>query len=263
MNLSYPSVQKTFALLLRLFVLALVLCIPIVFVEIAQWELASNATFKTIYLSLVAILTNIFGIFYAMKRIKAQGKFQLFNEFRFSKIQFLPFVVLGAFALSFLVDPLGRIMPLSDRYENFFTSLLSMRGYSFFVIVLIIPTVEEMLFRGIILKGFLKNYPPFKAIVLSSLFFAIIHFNLTQLTTAFLTGLFFGYLYWQTRSLSICILAHTIYNAIFYFGFHALNFGFSIESSITDTSIYLALYFFAAITLTASILMIYKKNTLA
>ena len=209
---------------------------------------------------MVSLLANIIIINYAIKRIKKQEPFKLLDELKNIPLAFLPLAIMGTLALAFLVDPIEQIIPISEIYQEYFTELLSLKVYSFIVVVLVGPILEEILFRGIILKSFLKNDSALKAILLSSLFFAIIHLNLIQFTTAFIGGAFFGYLYWQTKSLSICIIAHIIHNVIFFLAFHFLNADFNIESAISNTAIYLTLYFIAAITLASCILIIYKKN---
>lgn len=86
-------------------------------------------------------------------------------------------------------------------------------------ICLVAPFLEEMLFRGIILRGFLSKYPATKAIILSSLLFSLMHFNIYQIPTAFVLGCFIGWLFYVTHSLWPSIIAHAINNAgayIFY-----------------------------------------------
>jgi hypothetical protein len=76
------------------------------------------------------------------------------------------------------------------------------------------PLLEEILFRGIILHGLLKNYKAGISIAFSSLLFALIHGNVAQGLGAFLMGLFMGWLYWKTRSLYLPILLHFVNNSI-------------------------------------------------
>ena len=260
MILSYPSAQKTTTLLLRLFLFVFILCIPYLIIEQSHASISGNRTFRIIYSTLAVLLSNILIIAYAIRRIKKQEPFNLLHDLKSLPIFYLPIAFLGIVALVFMIDPLEQILPIPEFLDHFFTELLQLRGYSFFFLVIAGPITEEILFRGVILKSFLKNYSPLKAILLSSMFFGIIHLNLTQFVTAFIAGIFLGYLYWQTKSLSLCILMHIAYNAIVFVNFHLLDIGFSIESAISSTILYLVLYFFAAITLTTVILTIYKRN---
>lgn len=80
--------------------------------------------------------------------------------------------------------------------------------------VLIGPFREELLFRGLILKGFLGHYSVLKTIFLSAIIFALFHLNLHQLFSAFTVGIFLAWLFYRTRSLLPCIFAHSLYNAL-------------------------------------------------
>jgi len=83
-----------------------------------------------------------------------------------------------------------------------------------FLLVIIAPITEELLFRGIILRGLLGRYRPAVAVALSAFLFAVIHANPWQLLSAFFLGLVFGWFYLRTGSLLLCILAHAIANGL-------------------------------------------------
>jgi membrane protease YdiL (CAAX protease family) len=76
------------------------------------------------------------------------------------------------------------------------------------------PILEECLFRGILLKGLLRNYRPAVAIGQSALLFGLVHFNPAQSTVALLMGVLLGWLYYRTRSLGLCIMLHALYNLL-------------------------------------------------
>ena len=256
----YPSLKKTISLLFRLFMWAFVMLIPYMVLEIIAHPLSNNITFKAIYLSVVLVSASSIVVIYGVKRLKKQESYNILANWKFIPLNYLGWSLIGTLAFVFLVDPLEQILPFSDNYQHYYTALLSVKGYSFFVIVIAMPFLEEILFRGIILRGFLKNYTPLKAILLSSFFFGVIHFNVAQFIVSFLIGVFVGYLYWQTKSLLLVIIIHMMHNAIFFIAFHVFNTGFSIVSSIANTFVYLLAYFAAAVVLTLVILMIYKKN---
>ena len=75
------------------------------------------------------------------------------------------------------------------------------------------PVLEEMLFRGVILRGFLRRYSRTFAILWSAALFGIAHLNLYQLATALVIGIVAGWLYERCRSLWPCILLHASYNS--------------------------------------------------
>jgi fluoride ion exporter CrcB/FEX len=86
--------------------------------------------------------------------------------------------------------------------------MIQMPIIAFITIVLLAHLLEELLFRGIILDGYLKNYSPINSIVVSAFLFALIHGNLAQGIGAFMMGVVAGLLYWRTKSLLLCIALH-------------------------------------------------------
>lgn len=81
--------------------------------------------------------------------------------------------------------------------------------------VIMAPIFEEIVFRGIILKGLLNNkVSPLKAIVFSALIFGLVHGNPWQFTGAFLLGLVLGLVYYKTKSLLLPVLLHGFNNLV-------------------------------------------------
>ncbi len=80
--------------------------------------------------------------------------------------------------------------------------------------ILSTPILEEVLFRGLILKSFLKHYGTVKAILLSSVLFGLLHISATAILNAFIISIVISYIYIKTKSVWICIIAHSISNII-------------------------------------------------
>lgn len=76
------------------------------------------------------------------------------------------------------------------------------------------PIYEEIVFRGILLKGMAKKINPTIALLLSALLFAVVHFNIPQGINAFLLGSVIGFIYITTDSIYLCIFAHFINNIL-------------------------------------------------
>lgn len=98
------------------------------------------------------------------------------------------------------------------------------------------PVLEEALFRGILLPGLARNYGPTKAILQTSLLFGIIHFNPSQSLSAFLIGLFLGWLYVRTQSLWACILVHATNNIAAWMMLYRAVPGVNWQESVRDVS---------------------------
>lgn len=74
------------------------------------------------------------------------------------------------------------------------------------------PFCEEIIFRGMILRGFLSNYSAAKAVIYSAIIFCAIHIYPTLLLGALFLGLFLGYVFYLTKSLLPGMVFHAIAN---------------------------------------------------
>ncbi len=117
-------------------------------------------------------------------------------------------------ALKFVFGPIVEFMPNIDALDSILKQAFSLNLFSVIQAVIAAPLLEELIFRGVILKGFLRNYSPLKAILLSSFLFGVIHIIPGQVVASFFTGLLFGFIYWKTRSLLTSVLLHAINNGV-------------------------------------------------
>jgi len=86
--------------------------------------------------------------------------------------------------------------------------------YAVLVIALTPAICEELVFRGFLLSGFRQLGNTWSAIILSSLFFAIVHGILQQSLNACILGIVIGYIAVKSRSILPCILYHLTHNTI-------------------------------------------------
>ena len=86
-------------------------------------------------------------------------------------------------------------------------------GFLIFYACLIAPILEEIIFRGYILR-LLQRFGNGFAILLSAILFGIYHFDLTQLLPAFAMGCLFGYLAISCDSIFPVIVIHTLNNIV-------------------------------------------------
>ena len=105
---------------------------------------------------------------------------------------------------------------LAQFYEMMMEVMKQMTGgpfwSSFLVVAIFAPIFEEWLCRGMVLRGLLTKMKPVWAIVISALFFAVIHANPWQALNAFLIGLLMGYVYYRTGSLILTMIIHFVNN---------------------------------------------------
>ena len=85
---------------------------------------------------------------------------------------------------------------------------------------IIAPIFEEVLYRGILLKGLINKYNSKIAIVYSALIFGIAHLNIPQGINAFLLGLILGTVFYYTRSIYLCMIMHFVNNLLVNFVYY-------------------------------------------
>ena len=78
----------------------------------------------------------------------------------------------------------------------------------------LIPVIEELVFRGIILGEFLSTMNADVAVFLSALIFGTMHMQPVQIGYALACGLILGYVYLYSNSLYLSIAIHIIFNVL-------------------------------------------------
>jgi uncharacterized protein len=137
-------------------------------------------------------------------------------------LMMVPGLVLLAGAVNSVVVAL---FPMSEADGARFIEMMDAGAVALISGCVLAPVLEEMLFRGIMLRSFLRRYSRTKAILLSSLLFGAAHMNVYQLATAFAIGIVAGWLYERCRSLWPCILLHAAYNGFVTFSYSAVMTG--------------------------------------
>ena len=125
---------------------------------------------------------------------------------------------LALFTLSFgiVLSQLESIFSLLwGRIEVFYQSLHMISiliQKNFFLAILtiaVLPSfVEEFFFRGVLQRKLAYRYGKKLALLFSSFFFALMHLNPNVILALFFVGLFLGYTYEKTKSLSFPIFIH-------------------------------------------------------
>ena len=110
------------------------------------------------------------------------------------------------------------IMPELPNIMEAEFELMGKNFWGVLFISLLAPVVEELVFRGIILKHLLsiQKYQTkyWDAILISAAVFAVVHGNPAQMPHAFLIGLLLGWLYYHTKSIMPGIVMHLVNNSI-------------------------------------------------
>ncbi|WP_417431726.1 CPBP family intramembrane glutamic endopeptidase [Halpernia sp.] len=146
-------------------------------------------------------------------------------NFNFSSKPFLTYFLIFPmmFGMMLISEYLTNLIPTTGPffgwlYLKFMAQMnsISVDHVAMLIMVAVFaPLLEEILFRGIILRAMLnKGMNPKKAIVFSALIFGAIHGYPWQFLGAFLLGLVLGLVYWKTESLLMSILLHAFNNFI-------------------------------------------------
>lgn len=120
---------------------------------------------------------------------------------------------LGTIVPSMAAQELMPEMPVAvqqiiEEMEEQMMMLMGERG-GYFVVCLLVPVVEELVFRGAVLRALLQWSPrSWLMIVCSALFFALVHGNPAQMPHAFVIGILLGWLYWRTDSIVPGVVFH-------------------------------------------------------
>lgn len=105
-----------------------------------------------------------------------------------------------------------QLLPLSRWEEQAFARMVTGNLPTVIATCVLAPVLEEMLFRGVLLRAFLNHHPRWAAISYSALLFGAAHLNVYQFLLAFWLGLLLGWLFERSRSLLPCIALHAAFN---------------------------------------------------
>lgn len=127
-----------------------------------------------------------------------------------------------ALMLATLIPGFNGDQAQSIGYKNATGWQLSL---AFMGLVIVPPLVEEMLFRGYLYRGLKSKWPKIVAALVSSLLFALVHFQWNVGVDVFVLSLVLVFLYEKTKNLWMCVGLHTLKNflaflVIFVFSAH-------------------------------------------
>lgn len=152
--------------------------------SILNEELADEASFSTYLLYGIGTGMLLYGVFWA--------GYQLIDILN----------------LSFMKD-------ISKLYGRYSPSML----WHYIVLMLIIIPGEEIFWRGFIQKRFMKYISAPKAIIISAILYASVHFYADYWILAFaalVAGLFWGWLYTWKKSMPLLIVSHIIFDLLLF-----------------------------------------------
>lgn len=184
---------------------------------------------------LVLIISGIVSIgIYALILMAKKKNIIKYCNFSFPGGINIVVLIFGAISLTTLST---IIMDLTDFYKyfpdtmkmigelvtegNFITSLLT--------VGILVPIIEEILFRGLIFNELRKNINIWAAIILQALIFGVFHMNLLQGFVTFFIGIVMGLVYVWVKSIWAPIIIHMVNNSISVIASYFLPASFKFE----------------------------------
>lgn len=148
-------------------------------------------------------------------------KKQIFEHLGIKKVNYkviILSIILGflLFILNMYIAGFSQTIIYLFGYENVNSgsAIYTMSGfYIDIILTCLLPAIcEEILHRGIILRGINRLNKPILAIILSSLFFGFSHLNILQFFYTFILGLFMGIIVLASNSLIPAMIIHFMNN---------------------------------------------------
>lgn len=219
---AYPTISQAIMLTLTYISLLIILFIPLgIFEGIIGISFTDNFAISTF----LEILCLGIIIWFVMKKAKLKfGEVVALKSFNPWLIIALTIAIAGLSIVNSEIDNLLNFIIRQPAWiEDIFKELRSDMVNYLVLAVVLAPITEEILFRGIIVRGFSRNYTFKSTLLVSAAIFAVIHMNPWQFISAFSGGIILGWIFLETKSLIPCIFAHALYNSfdlILYKVFH-------------------------------------------
>ncbi len=165
----------------------------------------------------------------------------------------LPLLISGFFALLFgclllsiLCRGTGSLGNVATSFESPAPEGFLMGAARFFVLALFPALFEEFFFRGVLTAEY-ERRGFFRAILLPTILFAMIHLDLKNLPVYLFSGFLFSLVLFATDSLIATMILHTLYNTVSLFGQRYLNALYDFTGSVELFLFFLILFFLIAL----------------
>jgi len=256
---AYPDIKSVARLFFVVFFYMIVFGIAIAcLVVFFDTYFGKSQLLKSLLNFVMYTITMVVVIKYTVKKSKRLEGSSFGISFNKSPVWLFPVIIISTLALVVFLERIGSLLPMPASVQKFFEKAFTRDIFSMITLTIAAPILEEILCRGIVLRGLLKNYPPYKAILISAIFFAVIHMNPWQALPALFGGLFLGWIYYKTQSVIPGMIVHaTINGTAFVFLFLQKN-----QQSFSDllpTPYYIALCVISGLVFSGCCVFIQKR----
>ncbi|MFA9493778.1 lysostaphin resistance A-like protein [Streptococcus sp. E17BB] len=161
----------------------------------------------------------MFGLLYLSRYIKKKMSVQSTRKKQYK----VAIMILGFFALLAWAMVVQTYFPKTQNETLLATNLNQVHTYFRYVLVAVIcviaPIYEEIIFRYLVMKRFVKQFSDIWSIFLSATLFSLGHLrqlSVTDFMTYFVMGLIFAGIYRHTQSIYYSMTLHIIWNSLPY-----------------------------------------------
>jgi membrane protease YdiL (CAAX protease family) len=138
--------------------------------------------------------------------------------FRKTKFKYIAIAILATlviFSLDYLFQKHFFPTQIQDDAINWYNNNKGVSLYfSFLSVAVLVPIVEEMLFRGILLKTAQHYISNLWSLIIVSFVFVMVHYSFTQSLTLLFAAIVYGLLAIHSKSLYPSIIAHVLNNSL-------------------------------------------------
>jgi membrane protease YdiL (CAAX protease family) len=187
--------------------------------NIQDWLEANATSFRVIFASLVPSQVVFLGIAILFAWFDRDGWRARLGFVRW-RVPFstIAFAILGTLGVHFAIGVVAErlIHEPSDSLRRIGRMFTEPRGMAAVGVGLLMSTLpglcEETLFRGYTQRGLIRRWHPVVAIGVTSLFFALAHFDLQHSFSVLPLGAWLGFVAWKTESVWSTVLCHFVNN---------------------------------------------------
>lgn len=226
----YPTIGEAIHLLVLYLFIQTVVDFPL---ALFDYYNGTAHLYNPIKKILLGVGSTLFIFYFAYRKAKVPLK-ELFPANWFNVLIVFPLFIF-LWAMQNLIGEiniqLDRVLPppawFWELFNKVFESDFGIYG-AILKVVIIAPVIEELIFRGLIMHGLMRNYSKFTAVFVSALLFALFHLNPWQFPATIILGILLGIVMLRTRNIYLCILGHAINNGLV---FISIQYAAELEQS--------------------------------
>ena len=225
--MAYPNLKQSVWLLILCFLISVVLGVPIAILGLIFDRSLHHSPHEIQLLTLAGF---VLTVIYAKRRAdRTWREILLFERVSWQFYMPLGVCIVGlAIVGSDLGNLFRQLIPVPESVQDLFGGPARRETpylFTFYAMVVQAPMIKEVLFRGVILGGLLAHRTRNRAIIWSTLLFAISHLHPWRYPTALILGLVFAWWVVQTGSLLPAIVGHALNNFLIVTSTHLEVFG--------------------------------------